>query len=167
MGEFADRIAKGFSQGQKVKTALARAIVHRPRNVLLDEPTNGLDVMAVRTLRRLLGGCVTKATACCSRVTSCRKWRHCATRSSSSPTARSWPAARPEELRAADRREHSGGCVRDADRYRRGARHETGAPSSRVSSRSSARTCAIAAPSSPLLIGPAVRTGAVQRGTVR
>jgi sodium transport system ATP-binding protein len=55
MEEFADRIAKGFSQGQKVKTALARALVHRPRNVLLDEPTNGLDVMAVRTLRRLLG----------------------------------------------------------------------------------------------------------------
>ena len=54
MGEFADRIAKGFSQGQKIKAALARAIIHRPRNVLLDEPTNGLDVMAVRTLRRLL-----------------------------------------------------------------------------------------------------------------
>ncbi len=54
MEEFADRIAKGFSQGQRIKTALARAIVHRPRNVLLDEPTNGLDVMAVRTLRRLL-----------------------------------------------------------------------------------------------------------------
>jgi sodium transport system ATP-binding protein len=54
MEEFADRIAKGFSQGQRVKTALARAIVHRPRNVLLDEPTNGLDVMAVRTLRSLL-----------------------------------------------------------------------------------------------------------------
>ena len=54
MGEFADRIAKGFSQGQRVKAALARAIIHRPRNVLLDEPTNGLDVMAVRTLRRLL-----------------------------------------------------------------------------------------------------------------
>jgi sodium transport system ATP-binding protein len=55
MEEFADRIAKGFSQGQRVKTALARALIHRPRNVLLDEPTNGLDVMAVRTLRRLLG----------------------------------------------------------------------------------------------------------------
>src|SRR5256885_4191006 len=55
MEEFADRIAKGFSQGQRVKTALARALVHRPPNVLLDEPTNGLDVMAVRTLRRLLG----------------------------------------------------------------------------------------------------------------
>ena len=54
MGEFADRIAKGFSQGQRIKAALARAIVHRPKNVLLDEPTNGLDVMAVRTLRRLL-----------------------------------------------------------------------------------------------------------------
>jgi sodium transport system ATP-binding protein len=54
MEEFADRIAKGFSQGQRVKSALARALIHRPRNVLLDEPTNGLDVMAVRTLRRLL-----------------------------------------------------------------------------------------------------------------
>jgi sodium transport system ATP-binding protein len=55
MDDFADRIAKGFSQGQRVKTALARALIHSPRNVLLDEPTNGLDVMAVRTLRRLLG----------------------------------------------------------------------------------------------------------------
>lgn len=54
MEGFADRAAKGFSQGQRVKTALARALVHRPRNVLLDEPTNGLDVMAVRTLRGLL-----------------------------------------------------------------------------------------------------------------
>ncbi len=55
MQAFADRQAKGFSQGQRLKTALARALVHRPRNVLLDEPTNGLDVMAVRGLRRLLG----------------------------------------------------------------------------------------------------------------
>ena len=54
MQPFADRSAKGSSQGQRVKTALARALVHQPRNVLLDEPTNGLDVMAVRTLRRLL-----------------------------------------------------------------------------------------------------------------
>ena len=45
---------RGISQGQKLKTALARALVHRPRNVLLDEPTNGLDVMAVRSLRKLL-----------------------------------------------------------------------------------------------------------------
>ncbi|HEY6124406.1 MAG TPA: ATP-binding cassette domain-containing protein [Steroidobacteraceae bacterium] len=55
MQSFADRLAKGFSQGQKLKTALARALVHRPRNLLLDEPTNGLDVMAVRNLRKLLG----------------------------------------------------------------------------------------------------------------
>lgn len=54
MEEFAARRAKGFSQGQRIKTALARALIHRPRNVLLDEPTNGLDVMAVRGLRRLL-----------------------------------------------------------------------------------------------------------------
>lgn len=54
MRDFANRPAKGFSQGQRVKTALARALVHRPRNLLLDEPTNGLDVMAVRNLRHLL-----------------------------------------------------------------------------------------------------------------
>ncbi len=54
MGEFADRHAKGFSQGQRLKTALARALIHAPRNVVLDEPTNGLDVMAVRNLRALL-----------------------------------------------------------------------------------------------------------------
>ena len=54
MQEFADRLAKGYSQGERVRTALARALVHRPRNVLLDEPTNGLDVMALRALRRVL-----------------------------------------------------------------------------------------------------------------
>jgi sodium transport system ATP-binding protein len=55
MRDFATRRAKGFSQGQRLKTALARALVHNPRNVILDEPTNGLDVMAVRSLRALLG----------------------------------------------------------------------------------------------------------------
>jgi sodium transport system ATP-binding protein len=54
MEEFAERRAKGFSQGQRVKTALARSLVHRPQNLILDEPTNGLDVMAVRSLRELL-----------------------------------------------------------------------------------------------------------------
>jgi sodium transport system ATP-binding protein len=54
MEEFADRPARGLSQGERLRTALARALVHRPRNLLLDEPTNGLDVMAVRALRRLL-----------------------------------------------------------------------------------------------------------------
>jgi sodium transport system ATP-binding protein len=54
MEEFADRRAKGFSQGERLKTALARALVHSPRNLVLDEPTNGLDVMAVRALRGLL-----------------------------------------------------------------------------------------------------------------
>lgn len=54
MQEFIDRRAKGFSQGQRLKIAIARALVHSPRNVALDEPTNGLDVMATRALRELL-----------------------------------------------------------------------------------------------------------------
>ena len=54
LDEFLERKAKGFSQGQRLKTALARALIHRPRNLILDEPTNGLDVMAVRNLRALL-----------------------------------------------------------------------------------------------------------------
>ena len=54
MADFADRRAAGFSQGQRIKVALARALVHAPRNVLLDEPTNGLDVMATRALRDLV-----------------------------------------------------------------------------------------------------------------
>jgi sodium transport system ATP-binding protein len=52
--EFADRRSKGFSQGQRTKVSLARALVHDPQNVILDEPTNGLDVMATRSLRRLI-----------------------------------------------------------------------------------------------------------------
>jgi sodium transport system ATP-binding protein len=54
IGAFADRRAAGFSQGERIKVALARAIVHGPRNVVLDEPTNGLDVMATRALRALI-----------------------------------------------------------------------------------------------------------------
>jgi len=56
MGEFLDRAAEGFSQGQRTKTAIARALVHDPRNVLLDEPANGLDVMTTRSLRQFLRG---------------------------------------------------------------------------------------------------------------
>jgi sodium transport system ATP-binding protein len=54
IGGFADRRAKGFSQGERIKVALARALVHAPKNLLLDEPTNGLDVMATRALRALV-----------------------------------------------------------------------------------------------------------------
>ena len=56
LGEVADRRAEGFSQGQRVKTAIARAVIHEPRNILLDEPTNGLDVMATRAMRKFLRG---------------------------------------------------------------------------------------------------------------
>ncbi|GMU43021.1 MAG: ATP-binding cassette domain-containing protein [Xanthomonadales bacterium] len=54
IGDIAGRRTEGFSNGQRVKTAIARALVHDPRNVLLDEPTNGLDVMATRALRKFM-----------------------------------------------------------------------------------------------------------------
>ena len=54
IGDFADRRTKGFSQGQRTKVALARALVHDPQNIILDEPSNGLDVMATRSLRDLI-----------------------------------------------------------------------------------------------------------------
>ena len=54
LGDIADRRVEGFSQGERTKVALARAIVHNPRNVILDEPTNGLDVMSTRAMRELI-----------------------------------------------------------------------------------------------------------------
>lgn len=54
MDNIVDRRAEGFSLGERMKTALARAIVHNPQHVLLDEPTNGLDVITTRSVRRLL-----------------------------------------------------------------------------------------------------------------
>ena len=77
----ADRRVAGFSQGERTKVALARALVHGPRNVILDEPTNGLDVMSTRSLRSLIrdlrqeGCCVVfsshvmqEVTALCDRI---------------------------------------------------------------------------------------------------
>ena len=54
INDFADRRTKGFSQGQRTKVALARGLVHDPQNIILDEPSNGLDVMATRSLRDLI-----------------------------------------------------------------------------------------------------------------
>lgn len=54
MEDFLDRQTEGFSQGQRTKTAIARALIHDPKNVILDEPTNGLDVMTTRGLRSFL-----------------------------------------------------------------------------------------------------------------
>jgi sodium transport system ATP-binding protein len=54
MQDIADRRVEGFSQGERVKTAIARALVHEPPHIVLDEPSNGLDVIATRTLRDFL-----------------------------------------------------------------------------------------------------------------
>ncbi len=68
MSGFIDRKTDGFSQGQRVKVAIARALIHDPRTVLLDEPSNGLDVMTTRALRGFLaelkreGRCVVLST---------------------------------------------------------------------------------------------------------
>ena len=68
MGEILDRRVVGFSQGQRVKVAIARAMIHDPQTVILDEPSNGLDVMSTRALRGYLqhlkaeGRCVVLST---------------------------------------------------------------------------------------------------------
>jgi sodium transport system ATP-binding protein len=75
MEDILERRSKGFSQGQRIKVALARTLLHRPRNLLLDEPSRGLDVMSTRALRRALtalredGCCVIMATHVMQEVT--------------------------------------------------------------------------------------------------
>lgn len=68
MDDEIDRRTEGFSQGQRVKVAIVRALIHDPQTILLDEPSNGLDVMSTRALReflrklRLQGKCVVLST---------------------------------------------------------------------------------------------------------
>ena len=54
MQDIVDRRTEGFSSGQRVKVAIARALIHEPPNILLDEPTNGLDVMSTRAMRAFI-----------------------------------------------------------------------------------------------------------------
>jgi sodium transport system ATP-binding protein len=56
LGELADRPTQGFSQGERMKVAIGRALIHDPQTVLLDEPTNGLDIMSTRSMRELIRG---------------------------------------------------------------------------------------------------------------
>lgn len=68
LGKLLSRPLKGFSQGERIKVSLARSVLHRPKHLLLDEPTRGLDVMSTRALRRALmamrhdGCCILMAT---------------------------------------------------------------------------------------------------------
>lgn len=88
MDGIADRRVGGFSHGERTKVALARALVHDPRNVLLDEPTNGLDVMSTRAVREIIrhlraeGRCVVfsshvmqEVSALCDRIVVIAKGR--------------------------------------------------------------------------------------------
>lgn len=54
MEDIADRRSEGFSQGERMKVCLARSLIHDPGNVIMDEPTNGLDVMTTRSVRAIL-----------------------------------------------------------------------------------------------------------------
>jgi sodium transport system ATP-binding protein len=63
LSRIADRRTEGFSQGERTKVALGRALVHGPRNVILDEPTNGLDVMSTRATRELIR--TLRSEGCC------------------------------------------------------------------------------------------------------
>ena len=54
MKDILDRRTEGFSQGERMKVAIVRALIHEPASVILDEPTNGLDVMSTRALRELI-----------------------------------------------------------------------------------------------------------------
>jgi sodium transport system ATP-binding protein len=56
LGALADRPTQGYSQGERMKVAIARALVHNPQTILLDEPTNGLDIMSTRSMRELIRG---------------------------------------------------------------------------------------------------------------
>jgi sodium transport system ATP-binding protein len=56
LSELADRPTQGFSQGERMKVAIGRALIHDPQTVLLDEPTNGLDIMSTRSMRDLIRG---------------------------------------------------------------------------------------------------------------
>ncbi|MFO1252306.1 MAG: ATP-binding cassette domain-containing protein [Inhella sp.] len=74
-----DRRAEGFSQGERMKTALARALVHDPANIVLDEPTNGLDVLATRSRGPARAG-PRAGQVHRSPRTSCKRSSTCATR---------------------------------------------------------------------------------------
>jgi ABC-type multidrug transport system ATPase subunit len=171
---------QGLFAGQKLKTALARALVHRPKNVLLDEPTNGLDVMAVRGLRKLLsqlreaGHCVLfsshvmqEVEQLCDEVVVIANGQVVA-------------AGTLADIRArgGDRLEDAFVALMEPAEPSPGPRHEPARHLGGVSARSSAKTCATAArccrPScSVRFSGHVLVAGVVQfsyfarRGTVR
>lgn len=68
MEDFADRKAQGFSRGMVRKVVMGMALIHNPPNVILDEPSQGLDVVSTRAVREIIrdfkaeGRCVVLST---------------------------------------------------------------------------------------------------------
>ena len=129
MESLLDRRTDGFSQGERMKTALARALVHDPDNIVLDEPTNGLDVVATRALREALrvlrdetGKCIVFSThimqeveRLCDRVVVVARGRHVADGTVAEP------------VRAGRQRGLRGGLRAPGVRARQGGRNEAAA----------------------------------------
>ena len=111
MIEFADRRDHGYSKGHTLKVALAHALVHRPKNLLLDAPTSGLHIAGKRVVRQLIrdvrddGGCV----LFCGH--SMQKWKQSRTRSSS--------LRMRELLRQRSLSRSASACSRSSSRQRR------------------------------------------------
>ena len=104
--DVADRRAQGYSQGERMKIAIARALVHDPHTLLLDEPTNGLDIISTRALRELLrrlrasGKCLLfsshvmqEVTALCDRIVILGRGRVVATGTATELVAQSGAAS--------------------------------------------------------------------------
>ena len=106
LGDVSDRRAQGYSQGERMKIAIARALVHDPHTLLLDEPTNGLDIISTRALRELLrrlrasGKCLLfsshvmqEVTALCDRIVILGRGRVVATGTATELVAQSGAAS--------------------------------------------------------------------------